>query len=52
MEIKRGHAGGWYVVFADEGQAQHWEFLFRCLLKRSWCCFNGYYNAFHLFGSK
>jgi len=48
MKLKRGYAGGLYIVFKDEEAADNWAWLFWNVLKRRYSCFNGYNNAFKL----
>lgn len=49
MKIRRGFAGGFYVVFRDEEEADKWRWLFWGILRRSSTCFGGFFNAYHLF---
>lgn len=47
-KIKTGLDGKRYIVFADEYEADEWEWLYCDTLQCCRACFNGYMNAFCL----
>ena len=50
MKIQRGWAGGYFVVFRDNLEAEKWDWLFGKILRRRIAHFGNFENAYHLFG--
>lgn len=50
-KIKRGYAGGYYLVFESECYASDWEWFMWGILRRPRACFGQYDNAYRLFGA-
>lgn len=49
MRVRKGWAGGWYVVFEDNTAADRWEWLFWGVFRRIRICFGSYDNAYLIF---
>jgi hypothetical protein len=47
MKIKKT-ANGIYVVFKDEATAEKWYWLFGMILRRLWCSYGNFFNAYKL----